>query len=213
MKPILAKTRETLDRLLDFDPATLYEASGRRGVVDPAIRPAWPGAKVCGRAITVECPPGDNLMLHIAVANAQPGSVIVATVGAYVLAGAWGEILTEAARARGVAGLVIDGAVRDIDAIENLKFPVFSRGLAIASCTKERLGKLNTPIQIGGAPIAAGDLIFGNADGLVVIEQERIDEVYDAAVDRRKKELEIIAKLRQGRTTLELLGLTDPSKK
>jgi 4-hydroxy-4-methyl-2-oxoglutarate aldolase len=198
MKPILAKTRETLDRLLDFDPA---------------IRPAWPGAKVCGRAITVECPPGDNLMLHIAVANAQPGSVIVATVGAYVLAGAWGEILTEAARARGVAGLVIDGAVRDIDAIENLKFPVFSRGLAIASCTKERLGKLNTPIQIGGAPIAAGDLIFGNADGLVVIEQERIDEVYDAAVDRRKKELEIIAKLRQGRTTLELLGLTDPSKK
>jgi 4-hydroxy-4-methyl-2-oxoglutarate aldolase len=213
MKPILAKTRETLDRFLDFDPATLYEASGRRGMVDPAIRPAWQGAKLCGRAITVECPPCDNLMLHIAVANAQPGSVIVATVGGYVLAGAWGEILTEAARARGIAGLVIDGAVRDIDAIENLKFPVFSRGLAIASCTKERLGKLNTPIQIGGAPIAAGDLIFGNADGLVVIEQERIDEVYEAAVDRRKKELEIIAKLRQGRTTLELLGLTDPSKK
>ena len=213
MKPILAKTRETLDRFLDFDPATLYEASGRRGMVDPAIRPAWQGAKLCGRAITVECPPCDNLMLHIAVANAQPGSVIVATVGGYVLAGAWGEILTEAARARGVAGLVIDGAVRDIDAIENLKFPVFSRGLAIASCTKERLGKLNTPIQIGGAPIAAGDLIFGNADGLVVIDQEKIDEVYEAAVDRRKKELEIIAKLRQGRTTLELLGLTDPSKK
>jgi 4-hydroxy-4-methyl-2-oxoglutarate aldolase len=213
MKPMLAKTRETLDRFLDFDPATLYEASGRRGMVDPAIRPAWQGAKLCGRAITVECPPCDNLMLHIAVANAQPGSVIVATVGGYVLAGAWGEILTEAARARGVAGLVIDGAVRDIDAIENLKFPVFSRGLAIASCTKERLGKLNTPIQIGSAPIAAGDLIFGNADGLVVIEQERIDEVYEAAVDRRKKELEIIAKLRQGRTTLELLGLTDPSKK
>jgi 4-hydroxy-4-methyl-2-oxoglutarate aldolase len=213
MKPMLAKTRETLDRFLDFDPATLYEASGRRGMVDPAIRPAWQGAKLCGRAITVECPPCDNLMLHIAVANAQPGSLIVATVGGYVLAGAWGEILTEAARARGVAGLVIDGAVRDIDAIENLKFPVFSRGLAIASCTKERLGKLNTPIQIGSAPIAAGDLIFGNADGLVVIEQERIDEVYEAAVDRRKKELEIIAKLRQGRTTLELLGLTDPSKK
>ena len=213
MKPILAKTRETFERFLDFDPATLYEASGRRGMVDPAIRPAWQGAKVCGRVITVECPPCDNLMLHIAVANAQPGSVIVASVGAYVLAGAWGEILTEAARARGVAGLVIDGSVRDIDAIEALKFPVFSRGLAIASCTKERLGKLNTTIQIGGATVSAGDLIFGNADGLVVIEEDRIQEVYEAAVDRRKKELEIIAKLRQGRTTMELLGLTDPSKK
>jgi 4-hydroxy-4-methyl-2-oxoglutarate aldolase len=212
MKPILAKTRETLEHFFDFDPATLYEAAGRRGMVDPAIRPAWQGAKVCGRAITVECPPCDNLMLHIAVANAQPGSVIVATVGAYVLAGAWGEILTEAARARGVAGLVIDGAVRDIDAIEALKFPVFSRGLAIASCTKERLGKLNAPIQIGGATVSAGDLIFGNADGLVVVEQDRIEEVYEAAVDRRKKELEIITSLRQGRTTLELLGLTDPRK-
>jgi 4-hydroxy-4-methyl-2-oxoglutarate aldolase len=127
-----------------------------------------------------------------------------------VLAGAWGEILTEAARARGVAGLVIDGAVRDIDAIEGLRFPVFSRGLAIASCTKERAGRLNVPIQFGGAAVAPGDLIFGNADGLVVIEQARIDDVYEAAVERRKKESEIIVKLRQGRTTLELLGLRDP---
>ena len=210
MKPILAKSRDTLERFADFDPATLYEASGRRGIVDPSIRPAWPGAKVCGRAITVECPPADNLMLHIAVASAPAGSVIVATVGSYVLAGAWGEILTEAARARGVAGLVIDGAVRDIDAIQALQFPVFSRGLAIASCTKERAGRLSVPIQFGGADVAPGDLIFGNADGLVVIEQSRIDEVYEAAVERRKKESEIIAKLRQGRTTLELLGLRDP---
>jgi 4-hydroxy-4-methyl-2-oxoglutarate aldolase len=210
MKPILAKSRDTLDRFTDFDPATLYEAAGRTGVVDPAIRPAWPGAKVCGRAITVECPPSDNLMLHIAVASAPAGCVIVATVGSHVLAGAWGEILTEAARARGVAGLVIDGAVRDIDAIEALQFPIFSRGLAIGSCTKERAGRLDVPIQFGGAPVAPGDLIFGNADGLVVIEQSRIDEVYEAAVERRKKESEIIAKLRQGRTTLELLGLRDP---
>jgi len=72
MKPILAKSRDTLERFADFDPATLYEASGRRGIVDPSIRPAWPGAKVCGRAITVECPPADNLMLHIAVASARP---------------------------------------------------------------------------------------------------------------------------------------------
>ena len=161
------------DRFVQFDPATLYEAAGQRGMVDPAIRPAWHGAKVCGRAVTVQCPPGDNLMLHIAVANAPPGSIIVATVGGYLSAGAWGEILTEAARTRGIAGLVIDGAVRDIDAIEALRFPVFSRGLAIGSCTKERAGQLDGPIQLGGATVCSGDLIFGNADGVVVIEQRQ----------------------------------------
>ncbi len=198
------------DRFVQFDPATLYEAAGQRGMVDPAIRPAWRGAKVCGRAATVQCPPSDNLMLHIAVANAPPGSIIVATVGGYLSAGAWGEILTEAARTRGIAGLVIDGAVRDIDAIEGLRFPVFSRGLAIGSCTKERAGQLDGPIQLGGATVCSGDLIFGNADGVVVVEQDRIEEVYEAAVRRRDRESEIIMKLREGRTTLELLGLTDP---
>jgi 4-hydroxy-4-methyl-2-oxoglutarate aldolase len=199
-----------LDRFADFDPATLYEAAGRRGMVDPTIRPAWSGAKVCGRAVTVECPPCDNLMLHIAVANAPAGAVIVATVGGYLLAGAWGEILTEAALARGVAGLVIDGAVRDIDAIEALGFPIFSRGLAIGACTKERPGTVDAPIQFGGVIVRSGDLVFGNADGLVIVEGDRIDEVYDAAVNRRTRESEIIMKLRQGRTTIELLGLTDP---
>jgi 4-hydroxy-4-methyl-2-oxoglutarate aldolase len=210
MKQSMGNVGESVERFVQFDPATLYEAAGRKGMVDPAIRPAWHGAKVCGRAATVQCPPCDNLMLHIAVANASPGAIIVATVGGYLSAGAWGEILTEAARARGVAGLVIDGAVRDIDAIEALRFPVFSRGLAIASCTKERPGQLDGPIQLGGAAVCSGDLIFGNADGLVVIEQDRIEEVYEAAVRRRDHEAEIIMKLREGRTTLELLGLADP---
>jgi len=210
MKPQIAKNRDAHDRFADFDPATLYEAAGRRGMVDPAIRPAWPGARVCGRALTVECPPCDNLMLHVAVANAPPGSVIVATVGNHLLAGAWGEILTEAARARGVAGLVIDGAVRDIDAIEGLRFPVFSRGLAIGSCTKERPGQVDVPIQLGGVAVRPGDLVFGNADGIVIVEFEKLEDVYEAAVMRRARESEIITRLRQGRTTLELLGLTDP---
>lgn len=212
MKPGTAKAGGSADRFADFDPATLYEAAGRQGMVDPAIRPAWHGARVCGRALTVECPPCDNLMLHIAVAHARPGVVIVATVGGHLLAGAWGEILTEAARARGVAGLVIDGAVRDIDAIEALGFPVFSRGLAIGACTKERAGTLDAPILLGGITVRSGDLVFGNTDGLVIIEQERIEEVYAAALGRRKRESEIIARLRQGRTTLELLGLVDPRK-
>jgi 4-hydroxy-4-methyl-2-oxoglutarate aldolase len=199
-----------MERFAEFDPATLYEAAGRNGMVDPAVRPAWPGAKVCGAAFTVECPPGDNLMLHVAVAHAEPGVVIVASVGGHLMAGAWGEILTEAARARGVAGLVIDGAVRDIDAIEAARFPVFSRGLAIGACTKDKPGVVQTTIQFGGVTVQPGDLIFGNGDGLVVIEQGRMDTVYELARTRREKELEIIAKLREGQTTMELLDLTDP---
>lgn len=196
-----------LDRLHDFDPATLYEAAGHRGMVDPAIRPAWAGARLCGVVATAECPPGDNLMLHQAVAAAKPGMVIVASLGSYVLTGAWGEILTVAAQAAGVAGLAVDGAVRDIDAIAEHEFPVFSRGLAIGSCTKERIGKLDEPIQFGGVLVRSGDIIVGNADGLVILDQDRVDEIYQAAVVRRKKEADIMAELSQGKTTVELLGL------
>lgn len=200
-----------LERLLIFDPATLYEAAGLRGMVDPSIRPAWPGARICGVAATVECPPGDNLMLHQAVASARPGEVIVAKTGSYLLAGAWGEILTVAAQAKGVLGLVIDGAIRDIEAIAEHGFPVFSRGLAIGACTKQRPGTLNLPMQFGGVMVSPGDIVFGNADGLVILEQARVEEIYAAAVKRQQREVEIMEQLRRGKTTIELLGLPDLS--
>src|SRR5512135_1661538 len=152
--------RESLiKRLHGFDTATLFEAAGQRGMVDPAIRPAWPGARLCGPVVTVECPPADNLMLHHAVAAAPRGVVIVATLGGCLAAGAWGEILTAAAQCRGVAGLAVDGAVRDIEAIRRRGFPVFSRGLAIGACTKERFGTLNRPVQFGGVMVHPGDVI------------------------------------------------------
>ena len=201
---------DRVNRFAVFDPATLYEAAGQRGMVDPAIRPAWAGARLCGRAVTIECPPGDNLMLHVAVAEAPRGSVLVANACGFLGAGAWGEILTAAAQARGLIGLAIDGAVRDIDAIRQAGFPIFSRGLAIGSCTKERQGRLGVPVQLGGITVRPGDLIMGDGDGVVVVEQERLDEVYDIALRRRAREAEIIAQLREGRTTMELLGLVDP---
>jgi 4-hydroxy-4-methyl-2-oxoglutarate aldolase len=209
MKSKTAVDEELIARFAVFDPATLYEAAGQSGMVDPAIRPAWQGAKVCGRAFTVECPPGDNLMLHLAVAEAQAGAVIVAYAGAFLRAGAWGEILTVAAQSRGIAGLVIDGAVRDIEAIERLRFPIFSRGLAIGACTKERRGKLDVPVQVGGRIVNPGDLVLGDSDGLVVIERDGIEDVFRAATSRHEKEAEIIRQLGQGRTTIELLHLPD----
>ncbi len=201
------KYENDVERFLGFDPATLYEAAGHRGMVDPTIRPAWTGAQVCGPAATVECPPGDNLMLHHAVATAEPGVVIVATLGAYVLTGAWGEILTVAAQAKGVNGLVVDGAVRDIEAIAEHRFPVFSRGLAIGSCTKERMGRLNIPVVLGGVTVCPGDLVIGNADGIVILERARVDQIYRAAMARRSREAELMEQLRAGKTTIELLKL------
>ncbi len=201
------KLETAVERFLGFDTATLYEAAGRRGMVDPGIRPAWVGAQLCGVAATVECPPADNLMLHHAVAVAVPGVVIVASLGSYLLTGAWGEILTVAAQARGVSGLAVDGAVRDIDAIAERAFPVFSRGLAIGACTKERPGRMDVPIHFGGVIVRPGDIVVGNADGIVIIEQERAEQVYTAAVARRDREALLMEQLRQGKTTLELLGL------
>jgi 4-hydroxy-4-methyl-2-oxoglutarate aldolase len=190
-----------------FDPATVYEAAGQKGMVDPSIRPAWPGARLCGVVRTVSCPPGDNLMLHHAVATAAPGVILVATIDNHVQAGAWGEVLTTAALARGVAGLAIDGAVRDIEAIRELRFPVFSRGLAIGATTKKRFGKLDVPIQFGGVTVRPGDILLGDGDGLAVIDQDRADEIYQAALARYNRERALIDQLRSGKTTLELLGL------
>jgi len=196
-----------IQRLHGFDPATLYEAAGQKGMVDPAIRPAWPGARLCGVALTLECPPSDNLMLHHAVAAAPPGVVLVGKIGGYMVTGAWGEILTVAAQSRGIAGLAVDGAVRDIEAIRQLEFPIFSRGLAIGACTKERFGTRNQPILFGGVFVRPGDVIFGDADGLVIIEQERLDAVIAAAEARQRKEQSIIEQLKAGRTTIDLLNL------
>ena len=204
-------TSKLIDLLREFDAATLYEAAGQKGMVDPSIRPVWPGAALCGPAATVRCPPGDNLALHQAVAAAKPGVVLVACVGGYLSAGAWGEVLTVAAQARGIAGLVIDGAVRDIDAIAERRFPIFSRGLAIGACTKERKGTLNIPLLFGGLMVRPGDIVAGNSDGLVVIERDKAEEVSRAAVERRRREQLLFEELSKGRTTLELLGLPDVS--
>jgi 4-hydroxy-4-methyl-2-oxoglutarate aldolase len=194
-------------RFAKFDPATVFESAGRSGMIDPSIRPAWSGAKLCGTVLTVKSAPGDNLMLHHAVAVAKPGTIIVADIGSYTLAGAWGEILTVAAKAVGVAGVVVNGAVRDIEAIAQHGFPVFSRGLAIGACTKERLGKLNVPLIFGDVMIRPGDIILGDSDGLVVIEREHADAVYQAAVSRSHHEQKIIAELQNGKTTIDILDL------
>src|ERR1051326_760717 len=195
---------ELMRQLSEFDAATLYEAAGQRGMVDPAIRPMWKGACVCGPAVTLTCPVRDNLMLHHAVAIAAPGSVLVANAESYLHAGTWGEVLTVAAQARGLAGVVIDGAVRDIEAITERRFPVFSRGLAIGACKKEKIGTLNEPIDVGGTRVHPGDIVVGTGDGVVIVERHAIEQVLRAATARREREREIFRQLAAGKTTIEI---------
>jgi 4-hydroxy-4-methyl-2-oxoglutarate aldolase len=198
---------EDLARARALAAASLYEANQKRGALDPAIRQMAPGLTLCGPAMTVRCQPGDNLTLHAAVAAAHPGDVIVADVGDFADAGHWGEILTVAAISRQIAGLVINGGVRDVSTLVVHEFPVFARAVSMKATTKQLRGLINVPIMCGGVKVEPGDLILGDADGVVAIPREEIGEVLRLAQARETAEAEMMTHLRGGALTLDLLGL------
>jgi 4-hydroxy-4-methyl-2-oxoglutarate aldolase len=174
------------------------------------IRAAWPGAAVVGEALPVTCSPGDNLAIHVAVAEAAEGSVLVVEIEGDPELGHWGEVLTTQAQARGIAGLVIDGGVRDVAALERLGFPAFATMLALRGAVKTGTGAVGAPATVGEVEVSPGDVVVGDADGVVVIPADRIDEVIAAGEAREAKEQALFEQLRGGATTLDLLGL-DPS--
>lgn len=186
--------------------ATLYEASGLPTAVDPAIRPLWRGAFIAAPAYPLECSPGDNLALHLALERAPKGSVLVVGTGNFI-AGYWGEVLTVAAQAAGVVGLVIDGGVRDIKAIEKLGFPVFSRGVSVKGTVKATAPSVGEPMLFNGARVAAGDLVVADDDGIVIIPRAEVERTLVEGEARADKETRMMAALREGRTTVELMGL------
>lgn len=190
----------------DLPAATLHEAGGRIGVMPSAIKPVAPTFRICGPAVTVHSPGGDNLWLHRAIYVAQPGDVLVVHVsGAYDF-GYWGEIMSCAAKTRGLAGLVIDGCVRDGAILADFGLPVFARGLCIRGTGKDfgARGWINFPTLFDNLTVHAGDLIVGDVDGVVAIPRERAAEVVDAAQQREMKEAATLDRLRAGERTLEL---------
>lgn len=186
--------------------STLYEASGLPIAVDPAIRPVWRGAFIAAPAYPLECSPGDNLALHLALERAPKGSVLVASTGNFI-AGYWGEVLTVAARAAGVVGLIIDGGVRDIQAIEKLGFPVFSRGVSVKGTVKATAPSVGKPISFNGVRATVGDLVVADDDGIVIIPQAEVERTLAEGQARFDKEARMMEALRAGRTTVELMGL------
>lgn len=186
--------------------ATLHEAGGRVGVMPPAIQPVSPGMRVCGTAVTVHGPAGDNLWLHRAIYVAQPGDVLVVHVSGGHDFGYWGEIMSAAAHARGLAGLVIDGCVRDGAVLADFGLPVFARGLCIRGTGKDfgARGFINFPTLFDDLTVHPGDLVVGDTDGVVVVPRERAAEVVAAGHAREAKEAGVIERLRAGERTLEI---------
>jgi 4-hydroxy-4-methyl-2-oxoglutarate aldolase len=194
--------------LLALGAATIGESGGHP--MRPRIKAVWPGARLAAPAFPVQCTPGDNLAIHVAVATAPSGSVLAVDVGDYDEFGYWGEVLTTGAQSRGIAGLVIDGGVRDTSALEAHGFPVFSTTVALRGASKTRPGTVGAPAEVGGVSVDLGDWLVGDSDGVVVVRAATLEDVLDAGRARMTKEEGLFSALRQGKTTVELLDL-DPS--
>jgi 4-hydroxy-4-methyl-2-oxoglutarate aldolase len=198
-------TQTFAGRLAAFETATLHE-SGAMVILSSKLRMLSGAGRLAGPALTVMCPPGDNLMIHVAVAQATEGQVLVVQThdDRY---GVWGEVLTVAAQARGAAGLVLDGSVRDLASIARRRFPVFARGVALKGTGKSGLGSVGETISCGGQPVRSGDFIVADESGIVVIPPDQVESIATQAEERVRKEADMMEALRHGRTTLELLGL------
>jgi 4-hydroxy-4-methyl-2-oxoglutarate aldolase len=197
-------TREQIEAYASIGAATVHEAFDRRGAVDSAIKPIWPGMRVVGPAFTLQTPPGDNLTIHAAMKLARPGDVLVVDAGDYTEQGAFGEMMATSALALGIAGLVINGGVRDAAAIRTVGFPVFARAISIKGTVKATLGPIAEPIVFGGVAVNPGDLVLGDDDGLVVVPLAELDAVLATSRARDAKEDALRAALKAGRSTWDI---------
>jgi len=200
-----------LRRAREYGTATMHEAAGRRGAMPSRIRPVTRGLALAGRALTVECAPLDNLWLHRAIVAAQPGDVLVVSVNGAAEAGYWGEVLSRAAVARHLGGLVIDGGVRDSAQLTDIGFPVFAERVCMQGTVKDRaehVGGIGRPIAFGELVVTPGDLVVGDEDGVASFSPGEVDSLLEASHARVQKELDFFDALKSGTTTLDLMGLS-----
>jgi 4-hydroxy-4-methyl-2-oxoglutarate aldolase len=177
-----------LDELARLGVATVHEAQGRTGLVDLPLVQVVPGSRAAGRARTALCGNGDNLMAHALVAHARPGDVLVLTMPEPTPVALIGDLLVTQAIDQGVAAMLVDAAVRDVEELRELGLPIWARYVRASGATKEYVGELDTPVVVGGARIATGDVVVLDADGVVVVEAGRADEVAAAALEREARE-------------------------
>jgi 4-hydroxy-4-methyl-2-oxoglutarate aldolase len=200
---------DTLAELARLGTATVHEAAGRAPVVDLPLIQVVPGSRAAGPARTVRCGQDDNLMVHAAVAEALPGEVLVVTMPEPAPVALVGELLATQALGRGVAGLLVDAAVRDVDELRELGLPIWARHVRVSGAGKRVPGVIGEPVEVGGATIRQGDVVVLDADGAVVVERGRVEEVLEAARERADRERVKRAKLEAGELSYDLDGLRE----
>jgi 4-hydroxy-4-methyl-2-oxoglutarate aldolase len=192
-----------------YGVATVHEALGRVGYLGPELRPAWPGARTGGTAVTVACWPGDNLMIHVAVEQCRPGDVLVVTTTSPSTDGLFGELFATALAQRGVRGVVLGCGVRDVAELREAGFPVWSRAVSAQGSVKATPGAVNVPVVVGGQTVHPGDVVLGDDDGVVVVPRGDVGRALSAAAARVEKEDATRAAFRAGELGLDRYGLRD----
>jgi 4-hydroxy-4-methyl-2-oxoglutarate aldolase len=196
-----------IDRLQKFGVATVHEALGRSGLLQPSIRPVVPGARVAGSAVTALCAPGDNLMLHVGIELVQPGDILVVATMSGSTDGYVGDLLATSLAARGAKGLVIDAGARDVAEIRTIGFPVWSRAVSAQGTVKETVGAANVPVVCAGVQVVPGDVVVADDDGVVVVPRLRAGAAIAEAAAREAKEADLGKRLAAGELTLDALSL------
>jgi 4-hydroxy-4-methyl-2-oxoglutarate aldolase len=205
-------SEDVVSRLSQFSSATIHEAQGRKGALSSKIKPIDRAMAFCGPAVTVRCAPRDNLMLQVAIHYAQAGDVVLVSAGEFEEAGTFGDVLGNAMKAKGLAAMVTDSGVRDTQDLIELGLPVFSGSISIKGTVKETIGPINHPVVFGDEIIYPGDILRGDADGVVVIRKEEAEEVVRLSQERDDAERDLIRRYHEGGTTIELCNLTDVLK-